>query len=197
MEKSQSIQNIGKALGAFQAELETINLDREVEVKTKTGGAYKFKYATYRNIVETVKPLLAKHQLSFAHLMEPDGSVTTMLIHESGEFLTSTLTIKGEQTPQGIGSSITYAKRYSLSSLLGVVADDDDDANIAEGNSFSTADDNRKWLNKGTKDYENAVKKLAAGSVKITEIEAHYKISKAVRETLLTEAANGLQTAQS
>lgn len=192
MDKSLSIQSIAKALGAFQAELQTINLDREVEVKTKAGGTYKFKYATYRNIVETVKPLLAKHNLSFTHLVEPDGSVTTMLLHESGEFLTSTLTIKGEQTAQGIGSCITYAKRYSLSSLLGVVADDDDDGNIAEGNSFKTADDNRKWLNKGTKDYENAVKKLAAGTIKIPDIEQHYKISKTVRESLLTDASNGL-----
>lgn len=192
MDKSISIQSIAKALGAFQSELPTINLDREVEVKTKTGGSYKFRYATYRNIVETVKPLLAKHHLSFTHLVEPDGSVTTMLLHESGEFLTSTLTIKGEQTAQGIGSCITYAKRYSLSSLLGVVADDDDDGNIAEGNSFKTADDNRKWLNKGTKDYDNAVKKLAAGTIKIPDIEVHYKISKTVRESLLTDASNNL-----
>lgn len=195
MEKSPSIQNIAKALGAFQSELPTINLDREVEVKTKAGGTYKFKYATYRNIVETIKPLLAKHQLSFTHLVEPDGSVTTMLLHESGEYLVSSLTIRGEQTAQGIGSCITYAKRYSLSSLLGVVADDDDDANIAEGNSFQTADDNRKWLNKGTKDYENAVIKLAGGTIKISDIEKHYKISKSTRETLLSEAANSLKTA--
>lgn len=195
MDKSQSIQNIAKALGAFQAELPTITLDREVEVKTKTGGSYKFKYATYKNIVETTKPILAKHNLSFTHLVEPDGSVTTMLLHESGEYLTSSLTIRGEQTAQGIGSCITYAKRYSLSSLLGVVADDDDDANIAEGNSFKTADDNRKWLNKGTTDYDNAVKKLASGAVKVTDIEKHYKISKTIRESLLSDAANGLKTA--
>lgn len=188
MEKSLSIENIAKAMAKFQSECPVIELDRTVEVKTKTGGSYKFKYATFGNIVETTKPILAKNGLSFCQPVQPDGSVTTIIMHESGEFISSTLSIKGEQTPQGIGSSISYAKRYSLSSMLGVVSEDDDDGNIAEGNSFSTADDNRKWLNKGTKDYENAKAKLAGGIVKITDIEKHYKISKSVRESLLSDA---------
>lgn len=188
------LQNIAKALSLFQSECPLITLDREVEVRTKAGGTYKFKYATYKNIVETTKPLLAKHNLSFSHLIEPDGTVHTILLHESGESLSSSLSLKGEQTPQGIGSCISYAKRYTLSGLLGLSTEDDDDANIAEGNSFQTTDDSRKWLNKGTKDYENAVKKLAEGTVKIPDIEKHYKISKTIRESLLTEAAS-FQTA--
>lgn len=192
MEKSASIENIAKALVKFQSECPVIELDREVEVKTKTGGAYKFKYATFGNIVETTKPILAKNGLSFCQPVQPDGSVTTIIMHESGEFIASTLSIKGEQTPQGIGSSISYAKRYSLSSILGIVSEDDDDGNIAEGNSFSTSDDKRKWLNKGTKDYDNAKTKLAAGSVTITDIEKHYRISKSVRESLLSDATASL-----
>lgn len=192
MEKSTSIENIAKALVKFQGECPVIELDREVEVKTKTGGSYKFKYATFGNIVETTKPILAKHGLSFCQPVQPDGSVTTIIMHESGEYLSSTLNIKGEQTPQGIGSSISYAKRYSLTSMLGIVAEDDDDGNIAEGNSFTTSDDNRKWLNKNTVDYDNAKKKLAAGSVTIKEIEKHYKLSKAVRESLLSDANGSL-----
>jgi hypothetical protein len=190
MEKTFQIQNIAKALSSFQEECPVLTLDREVEVKTKSGGSYKFKYSTYKNIVETTRPFLAKNQLSFTHLIDPDGTVTTVLLHPSGETLSSSLTLKGEQTPQGIGSCISYAKRYTLSGLLGLTTEDDDDANIAEGNSFQTADDNRKWLNKGTADYSNAVKKLADGTVKIGDIEKHYKLSKTVRQSLITEAAS-------
>lgn len=188
MEKSTSIENIAKALVKFQSECPVIELDREVEVKTRTGAAYKFKYATFGNIVETTKPILAKNGLSFCQPVQPDGSVTTIIMHESGEYIASTLSIKGEQTPQGIGSSISYAKRYSLSSMLGLVSEDDDDGNIAQGNTFSTTDDKRKWLNKGTVDYDNAKTKLASGAVKISDIEKHYKLSKTVRESLLTDA---------
>lgn len=187
MEKSESIQNLAKALGTFQSEVPMINLDREVEVKTKTGGFYKFKYATFGHIIETIKSLLFKNALSYSQPVEPDGSVTTILMHESGEFISSTLCIKGDQNPQGIGSAITYSKRYSLCAMLGIVADDDDDANIAEGNTHTTRDDTKPWLNKNTDQWKAAIKYLLGGG-KIDEIEKKYKINKPNREVLLSES---------
>lgn len=136
--KSESISSIAKALCEFQSELPVISLDREVEVKTRTGGVYKFKYATLRHVIDTVKPLLVKHKLSYSQPLQSDGSVETIIMHESGEFISSVLLIKGEATPQGVGSAISYAKRYSLCSILGIIADDDDDGNIAQGNEFKT-----------------------------------------------------------
>lgn len=186
MEKSPSIKSIAIALCSFQAECPIIPLDREVEVKTKSGGAYKFKYATISNIVETIRPLLTKHKLSYVQPLEPDGSVTTILMHDSGEFISSNLLIKGEQNPQGIGSAITYAKRYSLCAILGIVADDDDDANIAEGNQHTTKD-SKPWLNKDTEQWGEAIKYLTNGG-DIKKIEAKYRINKANRQLLLTEA---------
>lgn len=137
MEKSETIKELAAALSKFQASVPKIDLDREVEVQTKTGGKYKFRYATFANIIDKIKKPLSEHGLSYSQLVNENSSVTTILMHESGEWISSTLLITGEKTPQGIGSTITYTKRYALSSMLGVCADDDDDANIGQGNSFN------------------------------------------------------------
>lgn len=137
MEKSETIKELAAALSKFQASVPKIDLDREVEVQTKTGGKYKFRYATFANIIDKIKKPLSEHGLAYSQLVNENGSVTTILMHESGEWISSTLLITGEKTPQGIGSTITYTKRYALSSMLGVCADDDDDANIGQGNSFN------------------------------------------------------------
>lgn len=185
MEKSTEIKQLAMALVALQKDLDTLPLDRTVKVKTKTGSDYSFKYATYAAIVEYIRPLLAANKLCYTQLVELDGSVTTMLMHESGEYIASTLHIKGENTPQGIGSAITYAKRYALSSILGIVADDDDDANIAQGNEYKT--DEKKWLNPNTTEWTEAVKYLQ-GTGTIAKIKGKYAISKK-NEDLLKEAS--------
>ena len=61
-------------------------------------------------------------------------SVTTLLLHSSGEWIKDTLSLRpAKDDAQGAGSAITYARRYSLASLVGVVADEDDDAEAAVG----------------------------------------------------------------
>lgn len=150
MEKSESIKEIALALSKFQAQIPKIDLDREVEVQTKTGGKYKFKYATFANILEKIRKPLSENGLSFSQLVNVDGSVTTILMHSSGEWLSSSLTITGDKTPQGIGSAITYNKRYSLTSILGICGDDDDDGNGAQGNSFKFREKSPVPQNKDT-----------------------------------------------
>lgn len=108
-------------------------------------------------------------------------------MHESGEYISANLSIKGEQTPQGIGSAITYAKRYSFCSILGIIADDDDDGNGAEGNDFKTDDNAKPWLNKNTPQWAEAVKYLKGGG-KVDKITEKYRINKTNREELLTQS---------
>lgn len=137
MNKSENIAALAAALVAFQGDMKNLPLDREVTVKTKTGGAYKFKYATFAGIIDAARPVLKKHGLAFSQLIGDGGAVTTLLIHESGEYISSTFQITPNSgSPQEIGSAITYAKRYALAALLGIAADDDDDANIAQGNQY-------------------------------------------------------------
>ncbi|WP_252341658.1 ERF family protein, partial [Escherichia coli] len=57
-----------------------------------------------------------------------------MLIHQSGDWIAATYPLvvtSKDETAQGYGSAVTYARRYGLSALMGVIADTDDDGNAA------------------------------------------------------------------
>lgn len=118
------MKNLAKALCDFQAEVGSIP-------KTSTNPFFKSKYADLDTIITHIKPFLTKNHLAFSQL--PDGKgLKTILMHESGETIEATmeLVIK-EQTPQSQGSSLTYARRYALSAILGLSTDEDDDGNGA------------------------------------------------------------------
>ena len=96
---------------------------------------FRNRYASLDAILDHVRPILAAHNLGLSQ--EPlfeDGKagVVTRIIHESGESRESTLLLPiKDQTAQGVGSALTYAKRYAISSILGITADDDDDGELA------------------------------------------------------------------
>lgn len=123
------------ALSAAQGEFPAIPLDKEVEVRTTTGATYRFRYATLAGILSVVRPVLAKHGLAVTQCLK-EGHLVTMLCHAAGAHIESSmaLAIKDGMKQQEIGSVLTYARRYSLSSILGVVGEDDDDGNAADGN---------------------------------------------------------------
>jgi hypothetical protein len=82
--------------------------------------------------VSSTKEDLTREGLAVTQLCEDEGAVTTMLIHTSGEFISSKLTLKPvKDDPQGRGSCLTYSRRYAYAAILGLVSDDDDDANHA------------------------------------------------------------------
>src|SRR5690554_2565162 len=96
----------------FNREVGTVKRDGTNQI---TSGGVTSKYATLDNIIETIRPKLAEHGLMI--IQEPgteDGTVMmkTTILHESGEWIESdTLRMKPQQqTPQGIGSTITYAR---------------------------------------------------------------------------------------
>ena len=126
MNRSETITEIAKALAKFQSEVSDPN-------KTKENAFLKSKYVTLDSLLQAVRPVLANNGLSFLQVPFTGTdvvSVTTMLLHESGEWLESdpfTLPLM-KKDPQGVGSVVTYARRYSLSSILGVAWDEDDDA---------------------------------------------------------------------
>lgn len=148
MEKSEQINELAKALCVFQSECPEIELNSEVSVKTKSGGAYSFKYSTLNNVLKAIKPILKKAGLSYSQLPEDDNSITTILMHESGQYLQGNkpLDLPNNVTAQEVGSFITYFKRYSLLAMLGVVAEDDEDGNIASGNTAKKKEIT-EWMN--------------------------------------------------
>jgi hypothetical protein len=167
MEKSESIKNLTKALIEFQKDMKPLELDAEVEVRPERGNAYKFKYSTLANIIESTRELLAQNSLVIVQTVGEGGAVTTLLVHESGEWIQDTVLIAPvKSSPQALGSSITYAKRYSMAAILRLVAETDEDGNVAEGNEVQVKpikvhtreDDPRPWLKE--EEYKRAIKFL-------------------------------------
>jgi hypothetical protein len=121
------------ALAKAQAEFTQIKRDRTVTVRTKAGGTYSFSYAPLESILRATMPALAKHGLALTQAVEEGTLVTKLLCN--GTILENRLPILvREEGPQAYGSALTYARRYGITLLLGICADDDDDANLAEGN---------------------------------------------------------------
>lgn len=135
MQSSASISSLAAALIAAQSEFPPITRDKEVEVKTRSGGVYTFKYAPLDSIIEKVRPVLTKNGLAFIQ-SAGDKNICTRLIHSSGEWLETDAmpVLASSGSAQDYGSGITYAKRYQLAALLGIASEDDDDANRASGN---------------------------------------------------------------
>lgn len=127
---------LAAALAKVQAKLPKLERDRTVVVKQKNGDEYSYSYATLANLSETVLPLLAEHGLSFVAMpgAGSDGKmcVRYQLLHESGESLAGEFPISGEGGIQMIGGRITYARRYCLAAIVGVAADEDDEARLSE-----------------------------------------------------------------
>lgn len=96
---------------------------------------FKSKYAGLDSVLEVVLPILHKNKLFIVQSPISDGErvgVATKIVHESGASIDGQFTMAlAKNDPQGAGSAITYARRYSLISMLGLNVEDDDDANKA------------------------------------------------------------------
>tara|TARA_R100001015_G_scaffold2155_2_gene646 strand:+ start:172 stop:921 length:750 start_codon:yes stop_codon:yes gene_type:complete len=123
--KSESIGKLASALSKFQA---------EVDNPTKDSQGHNYKYADLANIFNEVKQPLANNKLSVCQMLGSGTqgvSVTTILMHESGEYIQSEYSIPQETSsrmsgPQQAGTTITYARRYALAACLGIAQQDDD-----------------------------------------------------------------------
>lgn len=136
------MENLAKALVAFQKELPKVGKD-----KTAKMGTYSYTYADLASLTHTVVPLLTKHGLSFIatpRATENGYELAGVLLHTSGESVEGALPIYGRQ-PQEIGSAITYARRYLLGCLTGVVTEDDDDGKAATKATRTTAQLAKDW----------------------------------------------------
>lgn len=128
MQKSTSIANLAASLAKAQAELKNPAFD-------STNPHFKNKFASLVSVRSAVIPTLNKHGLTISQFPKcADGlaGCVNVLLHSSGEFLEDECLLPlSKNDPQGAGSAITYARRYSLQAIAGVVADEDDDANAA------------------------------------------------------------------
>jgi hypothetical protein len=105
--------------------------------KDATNPHFRNKYADLPAVIDAIKPALNNAGIVFTQTPSPSESgflsLTTRLIHESGEFIEDTATIPlPKADPQGYGSALTYGRRYALASISGLFQDDDD-GNAASG----------------------------------------------------------------
>jgi hypothetical protein len=121
--KSDSITKIAPALVKAQGQI-------KAAIKDSTNPHFRSKYADLSSVVDAVKAALLANEITFMQGVEDaEGGVAveTMLLHSSGEWISSTLRIPAsKQDAQGYGSAITYGRRYGLQAMCGVPAEDDD-----------------------------------------------------------------------
>jgi hypothetical protein len=191
--RSENIEQLVQALALAQAKIRSPERNREVKVTPKSGGqGYSFRYATLDHIIDMVRLPLTENGLWFTQIMKLDEGtyiLDTRLMHGSGQWIAC-------QTPllfdgggnQQFGSALTFMRRYSLTSLLGIAAEEDDDANAADGNVINQVQDRKPIAPKPDVMKEDPIStgiKIKSGlptneppgdGVAITTIQGPYKI---------------------
>lgn len=154
-------KEFSEALCKFQGNIANIPFDSEVK------GDYGFKYASLSAVIQYIRKPLFEAGLSFQQYLIHPTKVVTVVRHSSGQSTgtifeivpPATKTQYSKQqgkyievglTSQDIGSYITYAKRYALVSILGLAADEDDDATIASGYVVSKTEEAKQATAKKT-----------------------------------------------
>jgi len=123
--------------------------------KNKTNPFHKSEYFDVNGLIEAVEPILQKHKLLLIQPLIDNQVVSIISDIETGFEISSSIEIRNQDNPQKIGSEITYYRRYTLQSLLGLKAEDDDANKASE--SKAKADKKElpvKWLNE--KQFEQA-----------------------------------------
>lgn len=140
------------ALAEAQGSMENPKKTKTAKVKgrTKTGGEYEYSYAyaPLDEIVNVIREPLAKAGLIHRQFLSTRGQtwvMRTVIAHRSGQWYGCDYPIFWDETRgmQGFASGVTYARRYGLMMALGLVGEDDDDANVADGNPATVASKGR------------------------------------------------------
>jgi hypothetical protein len=130
MTSSPSIKELATALAKAQAAF-------KMAEKGALNPHFNRKYATLAATIDAYRIPLSENGLALVQLTQPSDGMTvtveTVLLHSSGEWLASSLTLPADKaTPQGFGSALTYCRRYGQAAMLNLAPDEDDDGNAAE-----------------------------------------------------------------
>lgn len=130
MTESEQVDQLHTALATAQGAMENATFNR-------VNPHFKNKYADLAAVWDAIREPLSKNGLSVTQTIGPYGEGTylfTTLRHKSGQWIRSLFPLPQSSRPQEFGSALTYARRYSLSAIIGIAADEDDDANAAQAN---------------------------------------------------------------
>lgn len=123
---------LAAALSKAHSEFKPIVKNKHVDFTPKTGNRVKYSYADLSDVIDSVKDGLSKNELAIINELNYINSIFTLktiLVHSSGEFIETFYPLPNPVSTraQEFGSALTYARRYSLSTLLNIASEDDDD----------------------------------------------------------------------
>jgi len=145
MNKSESIKNLAVAMCKAQGEMGGAH-------KGANNPFFKSKYADLGSVVEAVKEPFTNNGLSYVQFPIEEGGrigVETILMHDSGEWLSNSFTVQlSKQDAQGAGSAITYCRRYGLQAIAGIPSEDDDGNAASKSKDVKAMPDNNDlgWI---------------------------------------------------
>lgn len=194
MEKSESIKHLALALNKAQAEMGGAK-------KAENNPFFKSKYADLKEVVKAVKEPFANNGLSYTQFpIENNGriGVETILMHESGEYITNSFTVNlSKQDAQGAGSAITYCRRYALQAIAGIPSEDDDGnaASQPQQSQTKVSGDDKPWFSEDDFEAQIGAIQEAVRSGQHTPQSAvnflreTYKVSRDMAESIKNRAA--------
>jgi hypothetical protein len=188
MKKQETDLNLNQKLSLIQKEFKAN--------KSKFNSFGKYNFRSAEDILEALKPFNEKYQVSFV-IREDIINVNPPIINSSACILDNNgvneiiataivgvdLNQKGMQVPQQFGSASSYGKKYALGNLLLIDDTQDADATNNHGKEVKVEEE-LKWLNKNTPEFNKAIEYLKNGG-NIATIENKYKLAKAVKDELL------------
>lgn len=174
MKNSETLKAIAPALVKAQSEMSNA-------VKDAKNPFFKSSYADLNSVREACIPALNKYGIT---VLQPtvyeDGKpfVQTLLLHESGEYISSLTEIICNKIndAQSHGSGVTYARRYGLQSMCNIGSEDDDGNAASQPAKVETKKEPAKkpLLEKGTDNWKNVVNALMKGIATIEDVKKKY-----------------------
>jgi len=181
MTHSEQINEIAAAIAKAQGQIKGASKDAN-------NPFFKSKYADLSSVWDACRLSLSANGLAVIQSPSAIGtsvSVDTLLTHSSGQWIAGTVSVTAkEDTPQAIGSAITYLRRYALQSFVGV-APEDDDGNLASAKTAKVTPVAPKGYGEWLTDLE------AVADQGITDLQRSWKKSKAEYRAYLTETNPG------
>jgi hypothetical protein len=151
--------------------------------KNKTNPHFKNTYADLNALIEAVEPILLEKGLIMLQPIK-DGKVFTQIIDiDTFEMVESSIDLTPNLTSQALGSQITYYRRYQISSILLLMADDDDGQKASQPQPIV-----KEILQVGSSNFIRCVDALKEGKGTIEQIKAKYTVSEEVEQVLIEKS---------
>lgn len=172
-----------KKLIEFQSKCPSIEKTKHVTIPRRSGPPIEYDYAPLEEIVKTIRPVMQEVGLGFYHAVK-DGNLACVVFDDEGNSIQSEVRLSDNLDPKAMGAALTYFRRYTLCSLLGIVTEDDVDAPPAE-RAGEEKPDKRPQIKEAA--YKKAIDRIASGESDLFDkIDKAFALSEEQRSELLS-----------